>query len=1625
MRAQNLLRSFTHGLLALALAAGVHAQTADPNTERGITPGKAYSAGEPDTVNLFNGNLNLTIPVGQTYHAGGTLSYGLNLYYGSNGWEHGQRNVDVYMTGDCSGPLDPYPVPCAGAPYTYHYAWSFPSRRSNAGLGWILSLGSLYHKDNGCPPTGPCNFVAYESPDGALHGINYWTLHNANPNETPYPSATTATVFYSRDGTYLRYRTDNPAGMQLEFPDGTIELFDSRTGLLTKKYDPFGNWLQVSYNDVNNPYCDVNSPHCASTWHLQDSQGRNHYVYFRPVASYYETNSPVAPGQTQQSALVAHEAVAEVKLQTFGGATSSYYFHYEGEGTGAWPEITRQKIGGGAVLDPGLTCTTPTTLLTSVVMPDSQQSTYTMSYETAPGCAGAEVFNSGNLLTLFLPTGGRIQWTYKAYSFNNPGISLDWNLSARGVASRTIYDASTKPISLTTYDQSLNYEAGIPAPESQTTVTVSSGDGTETLSKSIHYFSTCVNTYRGGGCSYPTGEYGLPFTRVPKSYNPDSTGTRFLSTVELSRDATGQFTVPARKTYLRYEADDVLSSSKVLDKGRRVASRRTVYENGTVADDDSSVFDGLGHYRQQATGGTFGRADTRTTFTNYNPNAGTFSLVNGVVTGFTMVGLNQPWVLGTYTHSTVTETLPGASSSTTALTQYCFDTTNGFLKRKRLFRLSASGVNPSSYPYSTDDVLAVFTHSNGNVIREQYLGGDNGPAPSTTDTCNSSISSEAYRIDHTYQYGSVATSQYYDESGAAFSFKNLDTSIDPNTGLVSTVRDRGDVFGYSLGTDYTYDALGRLTDVKPSSNTLGGAWTHFDYTMNPPRVDAYNYPHGASSGALAHSATQFDVLGRVWRESQTMADGTTSIRETLYNGAGWKASQSEAEVTPTHRTVFAYDSFGRPTTVTAPDGSAVTMSYNGASSMTKTVGVRTGGDATNFYLSNATTTETYDRQGRLWQVTDPANTVTEYTYDIGGRLSKVCMNKSGSTCGQSRYFNYDNRGFLTSDTQPETGQTGDATTSYLSYDARGHATRRLTGPANGTFDLSYQFDRAERLMQISYTGSGRPLKVFTFGTDNDVAHNDYRNGRITRTVRYNWMNSVNYGVQVAEDYTYGGKDGRISARRTTDYECLISGSQPCTIFPAGTLTKIFNQSFTYDDLGQTVSLGYPSCANTGCVGVVPAAPTVTNGYTNGFLTSVNWTGSPRASTISYWPNGLVKQVAHGNYVTDTQALDPDGMERPAGISTSGAADASQCTAPTIAANPQSATITNTSYAHLTVTATADSNTSAHPVTYQWYNDAGVMTGQTGTAIDVNTPGTYWAGVSNGCGGTVTSAAAVVAVCQPPGVSTQPQSVTITQGNTATLTVGATGTSPHYQWYVMVSAYSIPVGDDSPTLKVAPTSTKSYWVQIINDCGLAGSYNVNVTVIAPPSAPVLTATANGSYSVNLAWSAPSSTGSGLDHYEIQRLYNGGAFGTYYSSIAPNVTSIPDNGVSPLTSYLYRIRAVDTSGVASPWSNADLATTLTFAYDPVVSRGTPVSGTIISQLRQAIDSVRRTANLTPTWTNYSAPTGPVYGAAVMEMRAALDDARSLLGLAQIAYAVPTESAGDPIRASDINDLRGGIK
>ena len=118
------------------------------------------------------------------------------------------------------------------------------------------------------------------------------------------------------------------------------------------------------------------------------------------------------------------------------------------------------------------------------------------------------------------------------------------------------------------------------------------------------------------------------------------------------------------------------------------------------------------------------------------------------------------------------------------------------------------------------------------------------------------------------------------------------------------------------------------------------------------------------------------------------------------------------------------------------------------------------------------------------------------------------------------------------------------------------------------------------------------------------------------------------------------------------------------------------------------------------------------------------------------------------------------------------------------------------------------------------------------------------------------------------------------------------------------------------------------------------------ILQPPTN--LSAFAVSTSQINLYWNAPSDLGSlVVTGYEIQRSTNGGS----WSIIVPNTgsasTAYSDTGLSPNTSYTYRVYAI-TILVTSPPSNTATATTLTPVTVPQPPTGLGATADSSSQI-----------------------------------------------------------------------------
>jgi Fibronectin type III domain len=193
---------------------------------------------------------------------------------------------------------------------------------------------------------------------------------------------------------------------------------------------------------------------------------------------------------------------------------------------------------------------------------------------------------------------------------------------------------------------------------------------------------------------------------------------------------------------------------------------------------------------------------------------------------------------------------------------------------------------------------------------------------------------------------------------------------------------------------------------------------------------------------------------------------------------------------------------------------------------------------------------------------------------------------------------------------------------------------------------------------------------------------------------------------------------------------------------------------------------------------------------------------------------------------------------------------------------------------------------------------------------------------------------------------------------------------------------------------------------------------------PPSAPLsLVAAPANSTTVHLSWTAPSGT---IDHYQIERRSTLSGAATILTTTGSGV-SYDDTSLNPGSTYLYRVRSVDTYAQVSVYGNLDYATAFVFTDSPLTAGSTPIKAVHLTELRQAVNAVRLTAGLSAsTWTDSTLSGVAVKKIHVQELRDSINQALQALGFSTPAFTDATLTAGTSvIKKLHIEELRLRVK
>ncbi len=148
--------------------------------------------------------------------------------------------------------------------------------------------------------------------------------------------------------------------------------------------------------------------------------------------------------------------------------------------------------------------------------------------------------------------------------------------------------------------------------------------------------------------------------------------------------------------------------------------------------------------------------------------------------------------------------------------------------------------------------------------------------------------------------------------------------------------------------------------------------------------------------------------------------------------------------------------------------------------------------------------------------------------------------------------------------------------------------------------------------------------------------------------------------------------------------------------------------------------------------------------------------------------------------------------------------------------------------------------------------------------------------------------------------------------------------------LLLASFRIVVPGFSRT--VSPGTTEYYRVRANNSVGLGAPSNVVSATTEPiraPAAPTsLTATADGSTTINLSWTAPTNTGgAAITGYQIESSPTGDSWTSLVANTGVTTTTYAHTGLSGGTTVHYRVSAINSAGPGSASQTASATTAVT--------------------------------------------------------------------------------------------------
>ncbi len=382
-------------------------------------------------------------------------------------------------------------------------------------------------------------------------------------------------------------------------------------------------------------------------------------------------------------------------------------------------------------------------------------------------------------------------------------------------------------------------------------------------------------------------------------------------------------------------------------------------------------------------------------------------------------------------------------------TSYTYDEFN------RLATVTNAKNETTSYTYDSNGNMLTQTDARGNTATYEY----------------NVMNLPARRIDHGGRTGAEGSYTYNPAKTEVYTYNpdgSLKTKIDRNGKTTNYTYDiHGRLTKQTCGTSvisYTYDNNGNQTTMTDSTGTTTRTYDELNRVLTKSVPDVgitvfeYDIIEGVEAGCWAETSadpkgnTTSKVYDRVGRLKSVAADGKTTTYTYYDNGSTQSVVYHDGS-----REDYTYYPNGRLWTLKnkKADGTILdeyVYEYDAAGNQTKKTD------------SKGITRYTYDMLNRLETVTEPDGTVTSYTFDRSGNRATEIVVKANDRRVNTYTYNEQNR--LTTVTTKLNG-VSTTTTEYV-YDNNGN---QLTTAVNGTTTATNTYDELNQLISTLTNGT--------------------------------------------------------------------------------------------------------------------------------------------------------------------------------------------------------------------------------------------------------------------------------------------------------------------------------------------------------------------------------------------------------------------------------------------------------------------------------------------------------------------------------------------------------------------------